>query len=539
MIGSSRRRAGGALFSAWALVLAVLAAAGAAQAQSGPAPGGALSACAAGGPRGPLMPHRHALIIANSAYEAPIADLPGTKVDAEIMCAALEALGFDVVVRKDLDYGAMKREIDDYAERLNRSGSRAVSFFYFSGHGAAQVDGGDNYLIPSGAKIESAEQLSQSALRLGVVARSIAGADYGRGRANFIIIDACRNVAFERTRDIGGSRGLAPVKEQGGALIAFATAPGETAIDDKFFSSALAREIQVPNRTAYAAFREVRRSVLKDTGNRQFPWFQDGLIDDFYFKLDGAAPAPEPPQEYPAGQDWTPPVAGREPLRLSGCPNCPEMMVVRAAERRDPADGPFAVSLREVTFDDWLACVEDRGCDRAIPDDAGWGRGDRPVINVSRQDAQDYVDWLAKKTGRPFRLPTDAEWTEAAAGKAATRFAHGDDPDDLCRYANGAAHRLIGGMRCVDPQEVGTMPVARFDPNAFGLFDTAGNVWEWVADCEDGAEARRSCAVGMLRGGSWESGAAALTPESRRAVIGRYRSRTAGFRVAMSWPIDQ
>src|SRR5262249_18884895 len=129
---------------------------------------------------------------------------------------------------------------------------------------------------------------------------------------------------------------------------------------------------------------------------------------------------------------------------------------------------PFAVSKFEVTFEDWDACAAAAACAR-VPD--SWGRGQMPVINVSWNDAKQYVGWLSQLTGKDYRLLTEAEWEYAARAGANTPFSWGDDPG-------------IGNANC---DECGsqwdrkqTAPAGSFKPNALGLYDTHGNVWEWV-----------------------------------------------------------
>ncbi len=122
----------------------------------------------------------------------------------------------------------------------------------------------------------------------------------------------------------------------------------------------------------------------------------------------------------------------------------------------------------EVTFEQWEACVAAGGCSH-MPEDRNWGRGKRPVINVNWYSVQEYVGWLSQRTGKSYRLLSEAEWEYAARGGAGGQvFGEGNANCDGC------------GSRWDNKQ---TAPVGSFQPNGFGLHDMQGNVWEWTQDC--------------------------------------------------------
>jgi formylglycine-generating enzyme required for sulfatase activity len=186
-------------------------------------------------------------------------------------------------------------------------------------------------------------------------------------------------------------------------------------------------------------------------------------------------------------------------------------------ERRDD-EGPqhkvklkaFAIGAHEVTFEQWDACVAAKGCSTE-PSDAKWGRGKRPVINVDFDDATQYVKWLSKKTGKRYRLPSEAEWEYAARAGSKTVFTYGDklDPSNTNYAANFTYNGSVKGKGRDQ-----TLPVGSLLPNAWGLHDVHGNVLEWVQDCvhddykgapADGSAWMKNCAEPrhILRGGSW------------------------------------
>lgn len=175
----------------------------------------------------------------------------------------------------------------------------------------------------------------------------------------------------------------------------------------------------------------------------------------------------------------------------------------------------FAMSETEVTFDDYKQYTDSQGL--TLPDDLGWGTGTRPVVNVSWIDIQGYIMWLNGQTGRTYRLPTEAEWEYAARAGTTTPFSGGTGTcitTDDANYNGRFDYNNCGANTGVDRGQ--TVEVKSFAPNAFGLYDVMGNVWEWVQDClhddytnapTDGSawESANSgdCSRRMLRGGSY------------------------------------
>ena len=199
------------------------------------------------------------------------------------------------------------------------------------------------------------------------------------------------------------------------------------------------------------------------------------------------------------------------------------------------------------------ACRQAGGCTGNVPGDEGWGRDDRPVINVNWIDTQSYVEWLSAQTGEHYRLPSEAEWEYVArAGMETARF-WGETPEEQCGYANGydetGNEELDLGWvpaPCADGHSY-TAPVGSFAPNAFGVYDIMGNVWEWTLDCwnagyrrapRDGS-ARESgdCSMSVIRGGSWKHLVRFLRSAGLRFPRDReLKNNTTGFRVVRTIP---
>ncbi|MCF6199702.1 MAG: SUMF1/EgtB/PvdO family nonheme iron enzyme [Hyphomicrobiaceae bacterium] len=192
---------------------------------------------------------------------------------------------------------------------------------------------------------------------------------------------------------------------------------------------------------------------------------------------------------------------------------------------------PFAIGRYAVTFEEWDAYVADVGTGGLFskgvykPEDEGWGRGRRPVINVSWEDAQAYIKWLNGKTGKTYRLPTEAEWEYACRAETTTQYSFGDNITR--QQAN------FGG-------DIGkTTQVGKYPANPFGLHDMHGNVWEWCQDWYGGyKKASQTDPKGpqnglnrVIRGGSWGSNAGLLRSADRALASPDDRGDNLGFRL--------
>ncbi len=263
------------------------------------------------------------------------------------------------------------------------------------------------------------------------------------------------------------------------------------------------------------------------------------------------------------------------------CPSCAKMVVLPAAHflmgspadepGRGPDEGPqvdvevgrFAIADADVTRAQWRAFVEDTGradglgcaysglpkeqASAASWRNLGFAQGDdEPVVCVSWNEAQAYVQWLSRKTGRAYRLPTEAEWEYAARAGTSTAFPWGKDAShDWANY---------GADACCTPATEGadrwvnTSPIRSFPPNGFGLYDMIGNVWQWTQDCYVESLAGRpavassverdGCQFRVARGGTWGDPPVLIRSASRNYapppgdIVAEYRSAGFGLRVA-------
>ena len=238
--------------------------------------------------------NRIALVIGNAAYaRVPLANPVN---DARAVAANLARTGFAVTTLTDADQAQMRRAILAFGRSLRAADS--VGLFYYAGHGV-QVDG-ENYLVPIGADITDATEVPLQGVGLGELLKTM---ERSQSRLNIAILDACRDNPFPVTRlavtrGLAAARGLAPVEAPSGTIIAYATGPGQVALDgtgpNSPYSGALAENLLETGIPIEEMFRRTRRAVLAATENKQVPWEHSSLTGEFFFRPKMASPDGHP-----------------------------------------------------------------------------------------------------------------------------------------------------------------------------------------------------------------------------------------------------
>jgi WD40 repeat protein len=231
---------------------------------------------------------RLALVIGNSKYkEAPLAN-PAN--DAKAMAVRLKQLGFKVIERENASLEDMRKSVRDFGNQLSMSD---VGLFYYAGHGIQS--NGVNYLIPVDADIQDETELSSRAFTAGEVLEKM---DAAKNRINIVILDACRNNPLQR-KVRSSIKGLAPMEQGSGTIIAFATKPGATSADGSgshgLYTEQLLDALEQPGLSVEEVFKQVRMEVSQKSSGEQIPWENSSLLGEFYFNptaSQAALPAP-------------------------------------------------------------------------------------------------------------------------------------------------------------------------------------------------------------------------------------------------------
>ena len=547
---------------------------------------------------------RVALVIGNGAYPA-VADnvnyfrrLTSPVNDADKMEETLHAYGFEVTKLTDASYTEMEQAVNAFVRKLPEG---SVGLFFFSGHGV-QVQN-ENYLIPVGRNFADSVDVQEYAINATWVLKKLQNS---QAHVKVMLLDACREAMPDLSDDDKEKKGFEgrglKKMNASGVFIGYAASPGEISLGESggyglltnAFDAAMREFPQLP---IEMVFKKAANAVYEATKQRrtpQQPWSEGIMRGEFCFDAENrclTASATPPPEPTPELRPTIEPTA--TPTRTSSCwenatPGATCAEPTTGMEFVYVPGGCFQMGQTETEKTQLIQEVGKEGYEKYYQDELprhevclqGFWMGkyevtnaqyrrfksnhdsqsyegkslngdDQPVVMVSWNDAQALTDWLTKQGRGEFRLPTEAEWEYAARGGTEKIRYWGDDPKhaQACQYANvhdRTSKQAFSGLTrqghdCNDGYAV-TAPVGQFEPNAFGLYDMHGNVWEWCQDTyhENYKGAPNDGSIWgnlgdgkekLLRGGSW------YTPPSnvRGASRGRYapdnRSYHLGIRV--------
>jgi formylglycine-generating enzyme required for sulfatase activity len=532
------------------------------------------------------QPARIALVIGNGSYtQAPLSNATS---DARAVADVLREGGFDVVFAENAQKNEFEASIAAFAQKLERG---VIAVVYFSGHAIQHQ--GRNFLLPLNVQLTSAADVRRETVDVDQILDPMIVA---RPTASVIILDTGRSNPWQQaiSTRVRGLAAEGPIK---GVVLVYPAAPGSAVGSGNFFAAELIKTIRIPGLKFEDAFRRIRAAVMRATHDQQSPWksslVSNQLVVSPERPLATAAPTrpPDPmergfwnaikdsdraadfkayidsyprsefadlararlkeleaaTQSRPGGPEAHAAI-GRTvedtPAQYRDCAQCPEMALIPAGtfmmgsemfdfERpvhKVSIAKDFYIGRREVTFQEWDTCVDDGGCSYR-PDDHGLGRGMRPVTDVNWTDTAAYVAWLSRKTGQIYRLPSESEWEYAARAGSSTTYPWGKTVDK--DRAN-----CIG---CTGDPPKKAVDTGSYPPNAFGLFDMAGNAAEWVQDCwtdtyrgapaDGSAWARPECRERVLRGGSFNNDPRYLRSAARFKYDFDVRYYANGFRV--------
>jgi len=476
---------------------------------------------------------RYALLIANQNYPTPQKDLNifgalETPVsEMRELSKVLQNYDFTVTEVKDADLDEMSSAINRFVGKLQPGD---VGLLYYAGHGV-QVDG-NNYLIPINKKFADKADVRNEAYLAQKAIDKLSGSS---ARVKLVFLDSCRNQLLLKEKGRGFSDPGFAKMDAKGIVISYATGLGEIAADNITYTSQLVKAIQSrANQPIEVVLSGAQELTAQATGGQQIPWYEKRMVGEFCF---GTCGKPEPAKQEDNSAELERLRKENEQLRKAGIlppevtppPKSgqsfqdklkdgsfgPEMVQIPAGtfqmgsneyDKEKPVHTvtmkSFAMGKYEVTFEEYDKFCEATG--RSKPDDEGWGRGKRPVINVSWDSAKDYAKWLSEQTEKDYRLPSEAQWEYACRAGTTTKYWWGNEIGKNNANCDGCGSQWDNKR---------TAPAGSFKPNPFGLYDVHGNVWEWLEDewhdsysgapSDGSAWVERDSYKHTLRGGSW------------------------------------
>ena len=527
---------------------------------------------------------RAALVVGNGSYpQSPVGSAPG---DARAFADVLRDGGFDVVYVENARRTEMEAAISAFTRKL---GWGVTAVVYYGGHAVQYQD--RNFLLAVDSKITTEADVRTEGIDIDLILDPLI---VSRPAGCVVILDAARKNPWQQIVS-ARARGLSIQAPIQGMSVIYPVAPGEvvgdTARSANLFAVELIKSAKVQGLPFKEVFRRVRTAVAQATRDQQIPWESspspenlvissmrkppatptraaDPVEQGFWDTIKGSnnpADFKAYLESYPDGPFATtardrlqqievrtvakpavpepPPAAPQAAVR--DCPQCPELVLIPAgafemgSSEMFDFEAPvhqvsirkaFYIGRREVTYEEWDACIAEGGCKQKL-DDRGFGRGRRPATDLDWDDAKGYAAWLSQKTGRTYRLPTESEWEYAARAGSTTTYPWG----------KAVEKDKANCLGCTSDPVRKAIDTGSFKPNAFGVYDMAGNAAEWVEDCwndnyrgapaDGSAWTKPQCRERVLRGGSFNNDPRYLRSAARFKYDHDVRFYTNGFRV--------
>ncbi len=478
------------------------------------------------------------------------------------MAKLLRQLGFEVIHKENLDFDEMEDAVINF--KLQLMDKAKVGLFYFAGHGL-EIEK-KNYLLATDLRVPETQLIKKKSLEAQWVVNVMEDAG---SLVNIVILDACRTFPRpDKSRSTNEEYDFASMNAPKGTIIGFATGTGEKSSDGKkgtngVYTGHLLKFMRQAGLSIEEVFKKTRQQVAMDTANQQVPPVYNSLIGDFCF-VSCEKPIPPAPKPSIAVVKPKPKPKPSKFFRdtLSDGSQGPEMVRIPAGSFQmgdiqgggesdeKPVHrvsvGAFAMGKYEVTvgeFRDFIKATKyktdaEKGGSCWVYRGSNSGKNWRnpsfsqndnhPVTCVSWNDANRYAKWLHDKTGKNYRLPTEAEWEYAARAGTTTKYWWGNDIGKNNANCDGC------GSKWDNKQ---TAPVGSFEPNKFGLHDMNGNLWEWTcSEYESKYQGKENicnkrASLFVLRGGSWSYGAWSARAAYRDRYDPTARNRDVGVRL--------